>query len=191
MGVGCSAVRSSVFGLRWTIDGRVCEYDHDGRGRLDEFTDTNDATNSATYEYDFLGNRIKMSIGAGTSEAVTYYFMYEGEDVVAEYVDEGSDGDIDRKRIYWILPEIDQRIGFVDLKGSSVKYYFYNTDQVGSVLQVVDENQNVVNQYDYDAHGNLIEANSWEKVENPLPLPGSRMGCPRRPLLLPEPDLPA
>ncbi|MFW6159060.1 MAG: hypothetical protein ACOC8E_06870 [Planctomycetota bacterium] len=39
-------------------------------------------------------------------------------------------------------------------------------DDVGSVIQVVRDDGAVVSQYDYDAFGNLIEANSFETVEN-------------------------
>ena len=107
-----------------------------------------------------------MQIGAGTSSDTSYYFVYEGLDPVAEYVDEGSDGSMDRTRIYWVLPDIDRRVGFVELEGGNAHYYFYLTDQVGSVLQIVDENDTVVNQYDYDAFGNLVPENTFETVEN-------------------------
>ena len=35
-------------------------------------------------------------------------FLNDGDDVVAEYVDEDDDGDVDRKRVYWLLKDIDQ-----------------------------------------------------------------------------------
>ena len=148
------------------IDGRRFEYSYDGAGRLVSYTDVSTPANSATYVYDYLGNRVKMRIGQGTSSDTSYYFVYEGLDPVAEYVDEGSDGSMDRTRIYWVLPDIDRRVGFVELEGGNAHYYFYLTDQVGSVLQIVDENDTVVNQYDYDAFGNLVPENSFETVEN-------------------------
>ena len=148
------------------IDGRRFEYSYDGAGRLVSYTDVSTPANSATYVYDYLGNRVKMRIGQGTSSDTSYYFVYEGLDPVAEYVDEGSDGSMDRTRIYWVLPDIDRRVGFVDLEGGNAHYYFYLTDQVGSVLQIVDENDTVVNQYDYDAFGNLVPENTFETVEN-------------------------
>ena len=48
----------------------------------------------------------------------------------------------------------------VDSQGAGT-YYYYLTDQVGSVLAVVDSAGSVVNQYDYDAGcpgGSLAEA---------------------------------
>jgi hypothetical protein len=41
--------------------------------------------------------------------------VYDADDVVAEYVDDDGDGTVDRKRMYWLLKDIDQRIGFVEL----------------------------------------------------------------------------
>ncbi|MFO7901545.1 MAG: RHS domain-containing protein, partial [Pirellulaceae bacterium] len=61
-------------------------------------------------------------------------------------------------------------IGFVDIHVStgSKTFYYYLCDQVGSVLRVVDSDGNTVNQYDYDAFGNLIQANSFEGIEKGL-----------------------
>ena len=92
--------------------------------------------------------------------------IYDGTDVVAEIVDEGNDGTVDRQRLYWILPQIDQRIGFVDIVGNTATAYYYITDQVGSVLQVLDSSGTVVNQYNYDAWGNLLPSGSFETVPN-------------------------
>ena len=147
-----------------TIDGREYQYGYDGGGRLDSYTDVEDDV-TAEYGYDFLGRRVKVKLTGGSNPR-TYYFVYEAADVVVEYVDEGNDDSIDRIRLYWILRDIDKRIGFVDLVDGTPKYYFYLTDQVGSILQVKDADGDVVNQYDYDAYGNLIEDSSWETVEN-------------------------
>jgi hypothetical protein len=35
------------------------------------------------------------------------------------------------------------------------RHYLYLTDQAGSVIQTVDSSENVVNQCDYDAFGNV------------------------------------
>jgi RHS repeat-associated protein len=67
----------------------------------------------------------------------------------------------------WTLPEIDQRIGFVDIDAEGEPHwYYYLCDQVGSVLAVVNEQGQVVNQYDYDAFGNLHPDTSFENVPN-------------------------
>ena len=92
--------------------------------------------------------------------------VYDGTDVVADIVDEDGDGIADRRRLYWILPKIDQRVGFVDIVGNTATAYYYITDQVGSVLQVLDSNGTAVNQYNYDAWGNLLKDGSFETVPN-------------------------
>jgi RHS repeat-associated protein len=94
--------------------------------------------------------------------------VYDADDVVAEYVDEDGDGTVDRKRIYWLLKDIDQRLGFVDINVDTGEkaFYYYLCNHVGSVLRVVDADGNTVNEYDYDAFGCRIEANTSEQVEN-------------------------
>ena len=76
-------------------------------------------------------------------------FVYDGDDVVAELEDTDGDSDVDRTRYYWTLPRIDGRIGFVDVVGETETFYYYLTDQVGSVVAVVDSDGDVVNRYDY------------------------------------------
>jgi RHS repeat-associated protein len=97
---------------------------------------------------------------------LNYRFVYHGDDVVAEYVDKPGSA-FDYKRIYWLMPDIDERIGFIHIDNSDNKeVYYYITDHQGSVLQVVDDAGNVINQYDYDAFGNIIWENSYEGIEN-------------------------
>ena len=53
----------------------------------------------------------------------------------------------------------------ISMKRDGVDYY-YLTDAMGSVYQVVDENGNVANAYDYNAWGEIREEN--ETVTNPF-----------------------
>ena len=145
-----------------TVAGRDYYYNYDAAGRLVDYTDTQNSDNDALYTYDQWGRRIYMTIGTTNIRMV-----YQGADVVAEYTDYDDDDVADKKRIYWILPRIDQRIGFVDYdEEGDPSLYYYLTDQVGSVIQIVDEAGVVVNQYDYDAFGNIHWENSFEGVEN-------------------------
>jgi hypothetical protein len=85
------------------------------------------------------------------------------------------------KRVYWILNAIDQRIGFLHLDAGRQKtFYYYLTDQAGSVMQVIREDGTVVNRYDDDAFGNAVAANTSEQVENRYRFLGRRLS-PRRP----------
>jgi YD repeat-containing protein len=97
------------------LNGRTYNYSYDARGWLIAYTDHQDSSKDATCEYDYLGRRIKMTIGNKT-----YRMVYDGDDVVAEYIDDNNDGQVDRKRIYWLLKDIDQRLGFVDINVTSV-----------------------------------------------------------------------
>jgi RHS repeat-associated protein len=144
------------------VNGKNFSFIYDGRGRLTQYIDSSDPSNSATYEYDAFGRRISITVG-GTQ--VTRC-VYRGQDVVAEYIDQNGDGTPERKRIYWLMPEIDQRIGFIDIVGTQTNLFYYLTDQVGSVLQIVSAEGEVVNQYDYDAFGNIRWENSFESIPN-------------------------
>jgi len=53
------------------------------------------------------------------------------------------------------------------MKRDGVDYY-YLTDAMGSVYQVVDENGNVANAYDYNAWGEIRETQTTETVANPF-----------------------
>jgi RHS repeat-associated protein len=106
--------------------------------------------------------------GASPVEAsASQALPYDGDDVVAEYEDEDGDEDIDRRRYYWRMPGIDACIGFVDVDAQGAgTWYYYLTDQVGSVIAVVDSSGDIVNRYDYDAFGNLLPENTVETVPN-------------------------
>jgi RHS repeat-associated protein len=147
--------------VKRVVGDREYNYAYEGAGRLTDFTDHKNHANDATYTYDFFGRRVSMTVGTSTTR-----FIYDGEDVVAELVDEDGNGTVDRTRYYWTLPEIDQRIGFVDVDAEGVHWYYYLCDQVGSVLAVVNEQGQIVNQYDYDAFGNLHTETSFERVPN-------------------------
>jgi len=75
---------------------------------------------------------------------------------------------VDRTRVYWLLPGMDRRIGFAENVNGTNTFYYYLTDQVGTVLRIVKEDGTVVNQYDYDAFGRVRQAspNTFATVEN-------------------------
>jgi RHS repeat-associated protein len=59
---------------------------------------------------------------------------------------------------------MDRRIGFAETVGGTNTFYYYLTDHVGTVLQIVKEDGTVVNQYDYDAFGRV--RSRTEDLEN-------------------------
>ena len=143
-------VAGETYSLSYGAEGRLSNYSGPG--------------GYGDYEFDHLGRRTKMTVTVNGQTTATR-MVYQGHDVIAELIDEGDNGSIDRRRLYWILPQIDQRIGFVDIEGSIAKAYYYETDQVGSVLQVRDASGAVVNRYIYDAFGNQLPG-TFEEVPN-------------------------
>jgi len=145
--------------------GSTYNYEYNAVGQLTNFTDSLATSNSATYNFDCFARRVKMTVG-GTN--VTR-MVYQGDDVVAEYISHDGGSTVARKRVYWLLPEIDQKIGFVDITSTATNLYYYLCDIQGTVHQIVDSSGNVVNQYDYrNAFGNVDwnSTNTFEGVEN-------------------------
>ncbi len=48
--------------------------------------------------------------------------------------------------------------------------YYYLTNGHGDVVQIVDENGNIVNSYNYDEWGNIL--NQTEQISNPIKYAG-------------------
>jgi RHS repeat-associated protein len=153
--------------IKRVLQGREQNIAYDGRNRLTSWGWSGSVSNSGAYVYDHAGRRVRTTIVGGSATTATRY-VYDGDDVVTEYVDTDSDGAAESIRVYWLLPGMDQRIGFVDIVSGTPQFYYYLTDQVGTVLQIVDNAGTVVNQYDYDAWGNVRwgSSDTFETVEN-------------------------
>jgi RHS repeat-associated protein len=153
--------------IRRKVQGRVQNLGYDGRNRLTRWDWDGSAGTSCTYDYDHAGRRILTRETVGGATKVTRY-VYDGADVCAEYEDSNNDGAVDRTRVYWLLPGMDRRIGFAENVNGTNTFYYYLTDQVGTVLRIVKEDGTVVNQYDYDAFGRVRQASSstFVTVEN-------------------------
>ena len=109
-----------------------------------------------------------MAVGGARTVMV---YDWGGHDVVHETHDANGDGDLndsgDYRRTYWVLPEIDRRIGFVDeLPGGATATYWYVCDANGSVHAVVDADGTVANRYAYDSFGMIDWDWSYETVPN-------------------------
>jgi RHS repeat-associated protein len=153
--------------IRRRVQGRIQNLGYDGRNRLTRWDWDGSAGTSCSYDYDHAGRRILTRETVGGATKVTRY-VYDGADVCAEYEDSDNDGDVDRTRVYWLLPGMDRRIGFAETVNNTTTFYYYLTDHVGTVLRIVKEDGTVVNQYDYDAFGR-VRINSdktFEGVEN-------------------------
>jgi RHS repeat-associated protein len=147
--------------IRRKICGRSFDYLYDGYMRLVGYFDRQNPSNNATYSYDPEGRRIGMTVGKSR-----FRFVYDSENVRIEYVDWDGDGRVDRQRTYWVLDGVNDRLGFVEHTDAGPKFFYYLTDQMGSVLRVIDSAGQCVNQYDYDAFGNIDWRTSFETVES-------------------------
>jgi RHS repeat-associated protein len=143
------------------INDGLYKYYYDCENRL---TDVNDANDSpiASYEYDYLGRRIKKII-YGLLGVVTKY-CYSGDQVIAEY----EDDILVRKFIYG--PGIDEPICMIAVNGGETKYY-YHFDGLGSVVALSDSGADVVEKYSYDVYG---EPNTISGIGNPYMFTGRR-----------------
>ncbi|MGL0953931.1 RHS domain-containing protein, partial [Vibrio vulnificus] len=106
------------------------------------------------FEYDALGRRSRKVTETGTTE-----FIWQGSQLIGEY----HNG---KYRWYFYLPNSHTPIMLVE----DEQCYFYQCDQIGTPLALVDEQGSVVWQARYDTYGRAhIEV---ESVGNPLRFQG-------------------
>jgi RHS repeat-associated protein len=80
-------------------------------------------------------------------------FLYSGQEVVAETKEDESV--IRHIRGYSLISSDSEK---------AKTYYHYASDELGSITHIVNEEQEILNQYEYDAFGNVIS--SKEQIEN-------------------------
>ncbi|MBU2221401.1 MAG: hypothetical protein KJ722_02160 [Candidatus Omnitrophica bacterium] len=119
-------------------------YGYDYENRL---VSAANSTTTASYSYDAFGRRISKSVN-GQSSTVNY--IYDGDQVIAEY---DCTGKLLRKYVYG--PGIDEPICLTTYTSQAATRYYYHFDGLGSVVQMTDEEGQVVEQYEYDAYGNV------------------------------------
>ena len=144
-----------------TGDYRIFAWDH--RNRLRRVTDfeSNDTTDESDdtqvkfveFVYDGFDRRIKKSIGidsSNTDDVTHTHFIYDREDVIAEFVAMGTDGALTNRYLHG--PAVDQI--FAQQHGSNSLWYL--ADHVGSVRDLTDSAGNVTDHLVYDSFGNLM-----------------------------------
>jgi RHS repeat-associated protein len=116
-------------------------------------TSTFGATSASdiSYTYDALGRMMTRTDQAGTTQ-----FVWDGMDLVMELAPNGT-----QTRYYVVLGEL-VMFERTSPGGSSITYQVL-ADALGSVRRVLDQYNNVVAQFDYDAWGNLLPS-SWDNV---------------------------
>jgi len=106
------------------------------------------------FKYDGLGRRYEKEVVASDGTTVSFKrYYYDGEDILFE-----ADSNNNLFRRYTHGPGIDEPLILeedVDLDGVWDNDYYYIVDGLGSVKKMVDENGNVVKEYEYDSYGNI------------------------------------
>lgn len=101
----------------------------------------------SSFSYDALGRLCFISM-----QTNSWFILWDGDHELADLDEEGN-----ISRVYMRLPGMDQWLGFVNIEnGVPTTPYFYQTDAMGTVLAVKDENRIVVEKYEYDAWGNIL-----------------------------------
>jgi len=127
--------------------------DWDPRHRLTTVTLNNPTTNNLTtfYSYDVLGRRISVFDGSNT-----IHMIYDGNQVVAELDQNG-----DLLRTYTYGPGIDNILSITVYTNTPIpqnaQTYYYIKDIQNTVLALTDETGAIVESYDYDAWGNILD----------------------------------
>ncbi len=147
--------------LTYDIKGNLTDdgyyrYIYDSQNRLKEIWHNQDLI--VSYQYDYLSRLV-----AQTKGNQRIYFVYNGNDIIAEYVKE-NDGSyrILRKFIYG--PAVDEPIVMIEYDGSLEKKYYYHYDALGSVVALTDSSAQIVEKYSYDAFGNTSIYNAWGEL---------------------------
>ncbi|MDX2072064.1 MAG: RHS repeat-associated core domain-containing protein [Haliscomenobacter sp.] len=105
---------------------------------------------TALYRYDALGRRIQKIIKQDTT-----FYLYNGLDLIEE---RGNKGLLKASFVYG--DNIDQVLSMQ----RSGKNYYYHSDPLGSARKISDEAGNVVEQYEYDAYGQVRFFNGTGQV---------------------------
>lgn len=136
---------TNVHGYKYDVRNLMTDYDGPG------------ANNDATYKYGASGLRVQKTVAGST----TTKYYHDGLNVVAEY--NGSD---QLQRTY-VTPGLDQNLSLT----ASGSTYYYLSDALGSIRQVIDADQATQNSYDYQAFGSVY-GNPTENVTQPFRFTG-------------------
>jgi RHS repeat-associated protein len=134
----------------------VHAYKYDVRNLMTDY-DGPGANNDATYKYGASSLRVQKTVGGST---ITKYY-HDGLNTVAEY-----NGNDQLQRTY-VTPGLDQNLSLT----ASGNTYYYLTDALGSIRQLLDADQSTQNCYDYQAFGSVY-GSPTENVTQPFRFTG-------------------
>ncbi|XP_072028717.1 uncharacterized protein [Amphiura filiformis] len=144
------------------MNGNLVEILDQAQGDVDRFVYSVDSQlvgiasseEDCSLTYDALGNLYQKTCSGKTTTYLVDPFGYFGSDVLAELQDDDE--------VYYIHASYHGLIAMVPSNNTGV--YYYHFDALGSVLSLVDDQQMVLNTYQYDPFGNVIA--SEESIPN-------------------------
>ncbi len=180
-------------------DGATTRYEYDALNRLIKMNSiTGETSEYKEYKYDSRGNRTQV-IGAKATEIIPGEFSYttweEMQDFTTNSKNYHYDYDAEGFRTRKVTPETTTNY-YYDNNGRIVaeangqgqvtaqniwgnrilarkigsNMYYYLTNGHGDVVQILNENGNIVNSYNYDEWGNIL--NQTEQISNPIKYAG-------------------
>jgi len=147
---GTEIIKYDLNGNR-TEDGKLI-YKWNAQDQLESITKKGETSPFVTYKYDEDGRRIQKSLGT----SVTNYH-YDGDSLNVLYETDGQN-QVVRSYIY---SESGQLLAMK--KGTEKYFYHYNAH--GDVIALTDKVGNVVATYEYDAWGNVLNAEETAPVK--------------------------
>ncbi len=126
---------------------RLFEWDYlDRLVAVTDFDSDNDVIQTVEFSYDMFGQRLSKVV-----DGVATYFVYDREDVILDFVDDGSGVELDMRYLHGA--GIDEVLAQEDSDGNVT---WFLTDHLGTIRDLVDNSGDVVNHLTYDSYGNVV-----------------------------------
>ncbi len=143
--------------------GAVREFTWDQRNRLvgvvDRATANGTAIQTVSYIYDALDRRTAESVTSSIGATSSTYFVYDGNNVLADWTDADGPGPLPASESMRYLhgPAVDQILAQEDSSG----FVLWDlADHLGTVRDLVDNSGAVVNHLKYDSFGSILAMSS-------------------------------
>ncbi len=126
---------------------RLFEWDYLNRlVAVTDFDSSNNVSQTVEFSYDMFGQRLSKVV-----DGIATYFVYDREDVILDFVDDGSGVELDMRYLHGA--GIDQVLAQEDSNGNIT---WLLTDHLGTIRDLVDNTGDVVNHLTYDSYGNVV-----------------------------------
>ncbi|WP_324282065.1 RHS repeat-associated core domain-containing protein [Cyanobacterium aponinum UTEX 3222] len=126
---------------------RLFEWDYLNRlVAVTDFDSSGNVVQIVEFSYDMFGQRRSKVV-----DGVATYFVYDRDDVILDFVDDGSGIELDMRYLHG--NQVDQVLAQEDSNGDVV---WLLRDYLGTIRDLVDNTGDVVNHLTYDSYGNVV-----------------------------------